>query len=134
MDIIVTDHIVLPDDIYGVIFNDVQTMYGIRALIQLSIVSKLVKKIINDIVLTINELDKNTMKFIRNDQLKMFKNLKVLDLSNNMIITDKGLEGLLLNKLNLYCNYLITDDAIKNMPIQHLNIGCNNKITRNFTH
>ena len=116
---IITDYYVLPDEIYGVILDDIQKMYGIRILIQLGTVSKLFSKIINVIVSTIKILDKDIMKFLKDDQLRMFKSLKILDLSNNTVITNKGLEGLRLRDLNLYNNNLITDDAIRNMPINN---------------
>ena len=82
----------LPNEIYHVILNHFQKMYDVRDLIQLGIVSKLFGKLISEIILTIKSLNKNIMKFLKDDQLKMFKGLKILDLSKNKIITNKGLE------------------------------------------
>ena len=119
----------LPDDVYGVILINFQKMHDIRDLIQLSIVSKLFRDTISKIILTIESLNKNVMKFLKDEQLRMFKGLKILDLSHNEVITNKGIEDLCLNELNLSINNLITDNAIEKMPIHTLNINYNKIIT-----
>ena len=112
MEIISVDLYWLPNDVYCEIFRHFLKMHGIRALIRLSILSNIFRKLINDITQTIEVLDKSIIKIIKDDQLKMFKGLKILDLSSNFVITNKGLEGLLLNELDLTKNEVITNDAI----------------------
>ena len=129
MDNVTTYHYEIPSELCVSILKHHQIKYGIRSLIQLRSVSSIFRDSISKVILTIEELDKDIMKYLKNDQLRMFKNLKTLDLSKNEVITNRGLEGLFLNNLNLSYNYKIMGNAIKKMTLHTLFLVNNRKIT-----
>ena len=129
---LLTYHYDIPEEICTVILNYFQKFNCIRSLIQLSSVSSIFRESINKIITTIEILDKDIMRFLKDDQLKMFKNLKILDLSGNKVITGQAIKKMDLHTLYLANNKIIIDDDIKGMKGLHtLDLSWNDKITDN---
>ena len=71
-------------------------------------------------------------KIILNDkilQMEQFRYIKLLDAYYNKKITDAGIKGMPLHKLNACRNPNITDTGIKGMPLHTLRASDNPNIT-----
>ena len=77
----------------------------------------------------IHHLPPYTSKMMNHHLLQRFRNLYVLDLSDNEKVTDDDIRGMPIRYLNLFWNKTITDAGIRGMPITELNLSFNRSIT-----
>lgn len=61
-----------------------------------------------------------TSIWLRDHHLRLFRELKSLNLSSMIHLTDNGLKGLRLTSLDLTKNRLVTDEGIRGMPLTRL--------------